>query len=303
MTQPDLARAIEQAHTADILEVAKRLGAKLVKGGNERIGPCPKCGGRDRFSVNPGKQIFNCRGCQTGGDVIDLVRLVYDWDFLEAVEFINGQSLAPMRPAARRREREPEADCSAAGLRLWREGVDPRVPPVQTYLASRHLELGDDIAGCVLRWHPGISAMLALFRDIRTDEPRAVSRTFLDAEGRKIRRRFLGPVAGAAVKLDADEDVLEGLHIGEGVESCMAARQLGLRPTWALGSAGAIAAFSVLPAVECLTLLAEHDDASARAVQACAERWHAAGREVLINQADFGKDLNDELREGGACPR
>ena len=56
----------------------------------------------------------------------------------------------------------------------------------------------------------------------------------------------MGPVGGAAIKLDADEDVLGGLHIGEGIETCMAARMLGLRPAWALGSAGEIAKFPVL---------------------------------------------------------
>jgi hypothetical protein len=96
--------------------------------------------------------------------------------------------------------------------------------------------------------------MLALFRDIRTDEPRAISRTFLDPEGRKLERKFLGPVGGAAIKLDADEDVLGGLHIGEGVETTMTARQVEYRrPAWALGSRGAIAAFPVLSGIECLT--------------------------------------------------
>jgi len=70
--------------------------------------------------------------------------------------------------------------------------------------------------------------MVALFRDVGTDEPRAVSRTFFDREGVKIALRFLGPVGGAAIKLDADEDVLGGLHIGEGVETVTAARMLGL---------------------------------------------------------------------------
>jgi hypothetical protein len=302
MTQPNLARAIEQAHTANILDVAERLGTKLRKGGNERIGPCPKCGGRDRFSVNPGKQIFNCRGCQTGGDVIDLVRLVHGSAFIEAVEFINGQSLAPNQAVARRREWEPEAGCVAA-LRFWREGVDPGVSPVETYLASRRLELGDDVANFVLRWHQGAGAMLALFRNIWTGEPQAVSRTFLDCGGHKIGRKFLGPVGGCAVMLDAFDEVTTGLHVGEGIETCLAARQFGLKPAWAVGSAGAVAAFPVLSGIECLTLLSENDDASARAVEECGGRWHAAGREVLINQADFGKDLNDELREGGAWPR
>jgi hypothetical protein len=40
--------------------------------------------------------------------------------------------------------------------------------------------------------------------------------------------------------------------------------------------------FPVLSGIECLTLLAEHETASARAVEACGARWPGAGREVLI---------------------
>lgn len=206
---------------------------------------------------------------------------------------------APASKAIHRAERPQEDDNRAAGaLEVWRQGGDPRGTLAERYLNGRKLDLSDDVAGGVLRWHPGIGAMLALFRDIVTNEPRAVSRTFLDAEGRKLERKFLGPVGGAAIKLDPDESVLAGLHIGEGTETCMAARQLGLRPTWALGSAGAFAAFPVLRGIECLTLLAEHDDASERAVEACASRWHSAGREVLIDRpiATGAKDLNDALR-------
>jgi putative DNA primase/helicase len=194
---------------------------------------------------------------------------------------------------------EPDdADRSIAALKVWREGVDPRDTLAERYLASRKLDLGDDIAGDVLRWHPQTGAMLALFRNIYTDEPQAVSRTFLDPSGRKLERKFLGPVAGAAVKLDPDANVLAGLHIGEGVETCLAARQLGLRPAWARGSCGAIAGFAVLGGVECLTIFAEHDDASEKAVETCAARWHSAGREVLIDRplVPGAKDLNDAIR-------
>lgn len=200
------------------------------------------------------------------------------------------------RPPKSRLEDSGRKKKIASALAVWRESADPRGTLAETYLRSRDLELGDDIAGEVLRWNPRLGAMIALFRNVLTDAPQAVSRTYLDREGRKLDRKFLGPVAGAAIKLDADDAVLDGLHIGEGVETCLAARQLGLRPTWALGSAGAIAAFPVLNGIEALTLLAEQDDASARAVEACAARWHAIGREVLINRAVGGKDLNDALR-------
>jgi hypothetical protein len=152
------------------------------------------------------------------------------------------RELRSSRPAPRsitppsRQRSSGDDDRTGPALVLWREGVDPRPTVVKLYLNRRALDLGDDLAGEVLRWHPRIGAMLALFRNVLTGEPQAVSRTFLDREGRKLGRKFLGPVAGTAVMLDAFDIVLEGLHIGEGVETCMAARRLGLRPCWALGA-------------------------------------------------------------------
>jgi hypothetical protein len=200
------------------------------------------------------------------------------------------------RPPASARPNDGPDERTTAAVALWRTSADPRGTIVETYLRTRSLELADDIACEVIRWNPRLGAMIALFRNISTNAPQAVSRTLLDRKGKKLGRKFLGPVGGAAIKLDADDTVLGGLHVGEGVETCLAARKLGLRPTWALGSAGAIAALPVLSLIEALTLLAEQDDASARAVEACASRWHIAKREVFINRANSGKDLNDALQ-------
>ena len=206
---------------------------------------------------------------------------------------------ASRRPAETRRPEPPLEDESrekkiADALSLWAASVDPRGTIVERYLNSRALDIGEGLAGPVLRWHPGVGTLLALFRNVHTDAPQAVSRTFLDREGRKVERKFLGPVGGAAVKLDPDENVLGGLHIGEGIETCLAGRRLGLKPAWALGSKGAIGGFPVLSGVESLTILAEPD--AETEVEACASRWHAAGREVLINRPIGGKDINDALR-------
>ena len=207
--------------------------------------------------------------------------------------------MASPRPAMAKVEFRLDALNSArtnSALHLWDQGVNPAGTPVETYLRSRRLELDASIADEVLRWHPGIRAMLALFRNIRTNEPQALSRTFLDREARKVERKFIGPTKGAAIKLHADEDVLGGLHIGEGIETCMAARMLGLRPAWALGSARAIAAFPVLSGVDCLSLLREHDDANSRASDECAERWLEAGREVFDIKPRTGNDLSDSIQ-------
>ena len=85
---------IEAAKTRDIHDVAVEYGAHLKREGHEWIGPCPICGGRDRFAVNQQKRIFNCRGAGEGsygaGDAINLVMHVVGCDFIEAVERITG---------------------------------------------------------------------------------------------------------------------------------------------------------------------------------------------------------------------
>jgi hypothetical protein len=219
----------------------------------------------------------------------------------------------PRKPFERSALQEPPwgKTTTADALNVWGDAVDPRGTRAETYLAGRDLDLPDELAVNVLRWlpprggrvHAGAlsweapgGALIALMRNILTDEPQSAKLTLLDGNACKIMRRNLGPVGGAAVKLDPDEAVLSGLHVSEGGETGMAARQLGLRPTWALGDARAIAALPVLGGVESLTLLAERDFASARAVEACAARWHDAGREVLINRPIGGKDLSDALR-------
>jgi putative DNA primase/helicase len=190
----------------------------------------------------------------------------------------------------------------------WNESSHPGGTPVEAYLHSRGLILPDDVAGNVIRYHSECPwrdgertirapAMMAAMRTISGDEIVGVHRTRLTPDGCKIDRRMLGSSAGAAIKLDADAHVTVGLVIGEGIETCLAASQLGLRPTWALGSAGAIKAFPVLPGIEALTILAEHDAANAKAVSACRERWLAAGCELIICKPRAGKDINDAIRE------
>lgn len=81
------------ARMRDIHDVAVEFGAQLKREGHEWVGPCPICGGRDRFAVNQQKRVFNCRGSGDDGkgDLIKLVQHVVGCDFLEAVERITGQ--------------------------------------------------------------------------------------------------------------------------------------------------------------------------------------------------------------------
>jgi putative DNA primase/helicase len=190
---------------------------------------------------------------------------------------------------------------------IWNEAVDPRGTLAERYLRSRALALDDDVAGNVLRYHPscpwrdentgatiGVPALVAVFRSVDDDAVTAIHRVALTAEGAKIGRRMLGIVHRAAVKLDQAGDML---HVGEGIETMMAARQLGLAPAWALGSAGMVAHFPVT-SIGHLRICGERDEASARAIELCTRRWQAAGRQVQVVLPTVGKDLNDELQHG-----
>src|SRR5262249_57344695 len=71
----------------------------------------------------------------------------------------------------------------------------------------------DNVSGDVVH----IPAMLAVMRNIDTNEVTAVQRTALSQTGEKIGRMALGRKTGAAIKLSADEDVTIGLANGEGL--------------------------------------------------------------------------------------
>jgi putative DNA primase/helicase len=289
----------------DIRAVANALGGEVISR-NQTLAPSPGHSARDRSlsitlsNANPDGFIAHshAHGDDAWREIRDYVK--------EKLGLPLGPKDRETRPAAAKKEAVREdADRAAHGLtttadamKLCGESVDPRNTLVEKYLnVERKLGLTLDLVG-VLRWHPGIEAMLAVFRNIETGAPQAVSRTFLDHEGKKTGRMFTGPVKGAAIMLDPFENVLEGLHIGEGVETCLAARQFNLRPVWALGGTAFISTFPVLSGVECLTLLQENDrnGASQKACEKCAERWHAAGREVIINTPHLDyKDLNDAI--------
>lgn len=81
---------IDRARSVSLVEAARELGAKL-KGRGEMVGPCPRCGGKDRFSINTKKGVWNCRGSEGGGDAISLVMHCEQVPFLAAVERLTGE--------------------------------------------------------------------------------------------------------------------------------------------------------------------------------------------------------------------
>jgi hypothetical protein len=84
---------VQRARGVRIEAELERRGVQL-RGKTEREGPCPRCGGDNRFSINVKKQLWNCRHCKTeeiDGDVIGLVRHLDGVDFIAACTTLAGE--------------------------------------------------------------------------------------------------------------------------------------------------------------------------------------------------------------------
>jgi hypothetical protein len=314
---------IQRAEAVRIEDEVGRRGIKLV-GRIDRSGPCPLCGGKDRFSINTRKQVFLCRGCVASGNVIALVRFLDGCGFLEALEYLTGERApAPFRPAPAATDAPSDDDRDARVLMFARQIAFEMRPvlgtPGERYLRDvRKIETRaiEDVLERTdaIGWHSSIlfreeghpldgkrlGAIIAVMTDVITAAPTgAISRTYLH-EGLKIgKAKTLGKPAGI-IRLSEDADVLEGLHLAEGLESALSAMSKGFRPMWATGSTALMAKFPVLSAIEALTIVADHDanGAGERAAAEVASRWQSAGKEARVWKPKSLGDLNDILIGG-----
>jgi ribosomal protein L37AE/L43A len=291
---------------------------------NELAGPCPRCGGTDRFGVNTKTGLWLCRGCGAkGGDGISLLMHARGLEFREAVEDLTGESTverpAPTRieAAAKARADADVAAREAFNRRMAAKSIAGMVPiigtPGEVYLRDvRKIDVAAiaDVLGstAAIGWHPEsffredghrldghrLGGIVAVMTDPLTAKPTGgISRTYIH-EGRKVAKaKGLGPAG--VVRLTADEDVTNGLHLAEGLETALDMMARGLRPMWSCGSTSIMAKLPVVGGIECITVLADHDEngAGERAALELERRWREAGREVLAVAPAAPGDFND----------
>jgi len=285
----------------------ERRGIRLKRAGAELIGPCPRCGGTDRFGANIRKQKWNCRGCGGRGDVVDLVRHLDDCTFAEAVRTLTGmsaRSTSPAHPIAA--TPPPPPDGLKSANRIWRETVGIAGTDGESYFDRRGIVLNRAPNYGGLRFHPRCPwergttpCVIGRFTDAITGEPRGIWRRPID--GRK--PKALGPMGGCVIRLWPDEEVSTGLVIGEGVETVLSAatrftrRGALLQPAWATGSAGNLERFPILAGIETLTILVDRDESGRgqEAAARCAIRWAEARRNVTKLTPHTPGDFNDDL--------
>jgi Toprim domain len=265
--------------------------------------PCPLCGPDRRSPVNQRREVlrlwcddpnfisYRCARCDVEGYALDGSTRASDSAVIEQ--------------ASRRLKKTTgnESRPSEFPRQLWSEAINAVGTLAEKYLASRQLALPDR-HNEVLRFHPSCPfgkgsrhpCLVALYRGIKTNEPKAVHRTALTPEGKKLDRKALGPKAGCAIKLTPDEDVTEGLSVAEGIETALAGMALNFRPMWALGDARAVAKFPLLSGIECLTILVDNDASGTGQASAleCSRRWTSMGREVFrVVPTVVGHDMAD----------
>ena len=130
-----------------------------------------------------------------GGDMINLIMRELNCSFAEALDyaapFVNGQR--PLLRIGTKAEDEAEDEArTEKALKIWSQSRPLRGTLAEYYLRSRGIEVPDE-AREVLRFHAEcpfdgstVPALVALVRDIVTDEPIAIHRTALTSDGRKI---------------------------------------------------------------------------------------------------------------------
>lgn len=284
----------------------------------KKAGPCPACGGADRYTFDnrTGRGDFFCRGCGAG-DGFALLQRVHGWQFNETLRRVaevaginssQGASNCPLRPSHAASTDQP-ARPPARVRDLLRDSCLPdAVEDVVAYLTSRGL--WPLPAGCTLKahataeyWHDRerIGRYAALLATVRDNAGAAVTAhiTYLQ-HGRKLAahepRKLLSPLtgrSGCAVRLlPLDGDLL---GIGEGLETSLAAYQLHQLPTWAALTAVLLARFEPPAQVRRLVIFADRDapglEAAARLIERLQGRVHVELRLPPPQHKDFNEVL------------
>ena len=129
----------------DIVELIGRSVA-LKRRGKDYVGLCPFHQEKSpSFSVSPGKRMFYCYGCKTGGDAITFVMKRDRIEFLDALRQLGDQAglEMPRHGVSKQKSGEKQAllDMQSGGMRLLREvaGPSPAGSAARAYLAKRQI--------------------------------------------------------------------------------------------------------------------------------------------------------------------
>ena len=269
-------------------------------------GPCPMCGGKDRFRFDnkDGKGTFYCSQCKAG-DGVQFVMLFLGLDFKQAAVEI--EKVIGAAPLEAKKNVQSTDEKNAALDRLWRRAVEiTKGDPVALHLARRGL--GERYPNA-LRYSARTKlsedgsfrpAMLAALVDV-DGNPVNIHRTFLTLDGRKAeigepRKMMPGSFPdGAAIRLAPHG---HELGIAEGIETALAASMIFGLPCWSAVNSTGLEKWIPPAGVTSVLILGDNDPkyGGQAAAFALARRLAVKGLLVRVEiPPGVGDDWNDIL--------
>jgi len=277
------------ARAVPIEREIERRGIRLKRVGRELIGPCPRCGGTDRFAAHIGKQVWNCRGCAKGGDILDLVQHLDGVRFGEAVQILTGMSAQPTSPtrptppAPKGDEDDHERHQREKARWLWSQrrpitgtiaetylrearGYSGPLPPTLAFLPARNGKPPVMISAFAYpnEIEPGTLGEPANVEAVHLTALKPDGSDKADITPNKI---MIASPAGMPIAVAAMSDSMWGLAITEGIEDALSIHAATGLGAWAAGSAphmSKLAAAIARAKPECVNIFADNDDVGQR---------------------------------------
>lgn len=287
-------RQLEKARAFPIEVIAREHNLQLRGNATERVGACPKCGGKDRFSINVRKQLWNCRGCQQGGDVIALVQFLNGCTFREAISILVGEQTDNRKPPQREAQQQVSADDYETrqlekAKWLWRKSQSATGTPIETYLCKRLSGIAKPLPPTIRYLAPlKPSHHHAMLVPYGLRKVCAVQLTLLKPDGSgkadiEPNKITIASPAGMPMVIAPPNDLL-GLAITEGVEDALSVHYATGLGAWASGGAAFMPKLAaVVPShIEAVTIYAHDDEAGQRNAQQLAEALDTRGIEIRV---------------------
>jgi len=216
-----LEAAKERVKRLDLVSLAERRSELRKVAAAEWAGPCPKCGGDDRFHVTE-KWFFcgrNGSGCHNKrGDAIEFVQWVENLPYTEAILHLDGKAAALTSAPARKRQAAP---ARAERPENWQKEAQALVEKAEVLLLTSGLSVQAELLrrglnsstcfawrlGAVKRFHPALK-----------EKQPAIVLPWLEADGETVQAvqfRFVGVTKeqGRFTQHKGGDRRLFGLHL------------------------------------------------------------------------------------------